>query len=613
MAAEGVELFGESLVRRGIISQKQLAEAIHKKETTMSHRKLGEILVRLGYISREHITDTLAEQLGIVRVNLNETEILESVLDMVDRQIATIYHIIPVREEGNTLYVATADPTNIELFDDLRRLLGRPVEPLLSTVEQIRDALGKYYQVRESTVESMLSTMSSASTLSSLSSMSDMSSMSGLSSLSNISSVSADSLSSLELEDDNGGRRNRRVETDDEGPVIRYVQNLITEAFRRRASDIHIEPEQEDLKVRYRIDGILHHVPSPAKKSQGSVISRIKILSGMDISEKRVPQDGRIKLNMMGKDIDLRVSTLPGLFGESVVMRILDKSGLMMGLGELGFAPEDQAKWEQLLAESTGIAIVSGPTGSGKTTTLYASLHKLNTQHVNLITVENPVEYQLEGINQVQVHEDIGLTFATALRSIFRQDPDVVMIGEIRDGETAEIAVKAALTGHLVFSTLHTNDAPSTIIRLVDIGVKPFLVAAAVRCVLAQRLVRVVCPSCKETYRPTDEELELMGPQAERVAGIDLYRGRGCENCSQTGYQGRIGLYELLIINERFKERILMGASAAQLRRVAREACNMKTLREDGVQKILNGITTISEVARITQPDEPLTAAVTTS
>jgi len=477
MPFSGPELFGESLMRRGVISKKQLDEAIHKKETTMSNRKLGEILVRLGYISREHITDTLSEQLGIVRVNLSEIEIPDAIIESVDREIATIYHVIPVRKEDNTLHVATMDPTNIELFDDLRRLLGCPVEPLLSTAEQIRDALAKYYQVRESTVESMLSTMSSASTLSSLSSLSSMSSLSGLSSLSNISSVSADSLSTLELDDDDNGRRKRRPEEDNEGPVIHYVQNLITEAFRRRASDIHIEPEQEDLKVRYRIDGVLHHVPAPAKRSQGSVISRIKILSGIDIGERRVPQDGRIKLNMMGKDIDLRVSTLPGLFGESVVMRILDKSGLMMGLGELGFAPEDQANWEQILAESTGIAIVSGPTGSGKTTTLYATLHKLNTQHINLITVENPVEYQLQGINQVQVHEDIGLTFATALRSIFRQDPDIVMIGEIRDGETAEIAVKAALTGHLVFSTLHTNDAPSTIIRLVDIGVKPFLVA----------------------------------------------------------------------------------------------------------------------------------------
>ena len=610
MPFSGPELFGESLIRRGVISKKQLDEAIHKKETTMSNRKLGEILVRLGYISREHITDTLAEQLGIVRVNLSEVEIPDAVIESVDREIATIYHVVPVRIEDDTIYIATADPTNIELFDDLRRLLGRPVEPLLSTAEHIRDALAKYYQVRESTVESMLSTMSSASTLCSLSSLSDMSSLSGLSSLSNISSVSADSLSSLELDDDNG-RRKRRVEEDNEGPVIHYVQNLVTEAFRRRASDIHIEPEQDDLKIRYRIDGVLHHVPAPAKKSQGAVISRIKILSGMDISEKRVPQDGRIKLNMMGKDIDLRVSSLPGLFGESVVMRILDKSGLMMGLGELGFAPEDQAVWEQIIAESTGIAIVSGPTGSGKTTTLYATLHKLNTQHIKLITVENPVEYQLQGINQVQVHEDIGLTFATALRSIFRQDPDIVMIGEIRDGETAEIAVKASLTGHLVFSTLHTNDAPSTIIRLVDIGVKPFLVAAAVRCVLAQRLVRVVCVSCKEPYQPMDEELELLGPQAEQVANVDLYRGAGCENCNQTGYQGRVGLYELLLLNERFKEKVLMGVSASELRRVARQSCGMKTLRSDGIQKILNGITTISEVARITQADEPLAAAVT--
>jgi type II secretory ATPase GspE/PulE/Tfp pilus assembly ATPase PilB-like protein len=394
----------------------------------------------------------------------------------------------------------------------------------------------------------------------------------------------------------------------EEGPVIKYVHNLILEAFRERASDIHIEPQKEDLKVRYRIDGVMHYVPSPPKKAQGAIISRIKIMSGMDIAEKRVPQDGRIRLNLLGKNVDLRVSALPGIYGESMVMRILDKSGLMLGLAELGFTPDDEVVWERIVSGGTGIVLVTGPTGSGKTTTLYATLHKLNTPERNIITVEDPVEYQLRGINQVQVQAEIGRTFAHVLRSMFRQDPDVLMVGEIRDLETAEIATRAALTGQLVFSTVHTNDAPSAIIRLVDIGVKPYMVAATVRTILAQRLVRCICTTCKEVYEPSEEEKRVIKSVLPDADVRELYRGAGCENCNNTGYQGRVGIFELLVANEEIREMILRNVSSVQLRQKAREF-GMQTLREDGASKVVNGVTTLAELMRVSQADEALAAA----
>jgi type II secretory ATPase GspE/PulE/Tfp pilus assembly ATPase PilB-like protein len=393
-------------------------------------------------------------------------------------------------------------------------------------------------------------------------------------------------------------------EDDDDSPVVRYVHNLIYDAFRLRASDIHVEPGKRDVKVRYRIDGVLHQMPLPPKRAQASIISRLKILAGMDIAERRVPQDGRIKLTLGGKMVDLRVSALPSVYGESMVMRILDKSGLMLGLGQLGFTPEDQRTWEKLLSHTTGVVLVTGPTGSGKTTTLYASLHTLNKPETKLITVEDPVEYQLSGINQVQVQHEIGWNFARALRAIFRQDPDIVMVGEIRDVETAEIAVKAALTGHLVFSTLHTNDSASAFIRLIDIGIKPYLVAAGTKAVLGQRLVRTICTTCKEPYKPTEDELDSLG-----ISGVDpnveLFKGTGCENCNHTGYSGRLGAYELLLTTDEIRRMIMEGKSASALRRAARLS-GMTTMREDAWKKALRGITTIEEVNKRTKVDEPL-------
>jgi type II secretory ATPase GspE/PulE/Tfp pilus assembly ATPase PilB-like protein len=601
------------MVEKKLLSQQQLDEIIHKKQTTMSHRRIGEIAVRLGYISKSHITEILADQLGLPIVKLSDREIPERIRSLVDGGVATLYRVVPISEENGRVVLATADPTNVNNLDNLSRLLERPVQPVVTTPDEISHALNKYYGLQEASVENMLSTVSSASSLSTLSTMSNVSSLD--SSMSSLGSLSASelSMSSLSMDDvdvDDATlmqtKGTQEDDEDDDNPVVQYVHQMIMEAFRLRASDIHVEPGKTDVKVRYRIDGVLQLMPTPPKRAQAAIISRLKIMSGMDISERRVPQDGRIKMLLGGKMIDLRVSALPAYYGESVVMRILDKSGLMLGLGQLGFSPEDQRNWERILMHATGVVLVTGPTGSGKTTTLYASLHTLNTPEAKLITVEDPVEYQITGINQVQIHHDIGWNFSRALRSIFRQDPDIVMVGEIRDKETAEIAIKAALTGHLVFSTLHTNDTASSYIRLIDIGIKPFLVASGIRAILAQRLVRTICTSCKEPVTSVDErELQRLGIHVDPVT-LELYRGAGCDHCNNTGYQGRLGVYELLTTNDHLRTMIMKGESAAALRRQAR-LDGMTTMRQDAWRKALNGITTIEEVNRRTRMDEPLT------
>ncbi len=592
--------FGELLVERAVISQLQLDEALHKQKIAKTHRRIGEVLMKLGYISKNHIIECLSIQLGIPIVKLSDREISERTRNLVDPNIATLYRVIPVEERGRTIVLAMEDPTNINNLDNLSRLLDRTVEPVLTTQEEIKTALTKYYGLVEQSVEGILSSMSSANTMSTLSSMSNIASMSA--ELSVGADIDLDDLEGDGL--DSGGDGNLLDDDEDmNSPVVRYVHRLISEAFRLRASDIHIEPGKLDLKVRYRIDGVLHQMKRPPKRAQAAIISRLKIMSGMDIAERRIPQDGRIKIPVSGKMLDLRVSCLPSVYGETVVMRILDKSGLTLGLGQLGFCAEHQKTWEELLGQGTGIMLVTGPTGSGKTTTLYASLHKLNTPENKLITVEDPVEYMMDGINQVQINHEIQWTFARALRAIFRMDPDICMVGEIRDLETAEIAVRAALTGHLVFSTLHTNDAPSAFIRLIDMGVKPFLVASSVRVVLAQRLVRTICTNCKEPRKPTQLQMDrLMLPVDSNH--VELFAGAGCENCGGTGYQGRLGVYELLMTTDNLRRMIMEGSSSGVLRRQARVE-GMVTLREDAWQKALNGITSIEEVLRVTQADDP--------
>ena len=608
--SSGYSMFGERLVERGVITQAQLDEAVHKQQTTMGHRKLGEVLVRLGYISKSHITEALADQLSIDVVKLSERDIPERIRRQIDGGVATLYRVIPVEERGRTLVVATSDPTNINNLDNLSRLLDRPVEPVLSTPEQISNALGRYYGLAESSVQTMLSSASSASSMSTLSSVSNVSSMDdSLGSMGSLSSqdmsMSSISIDGVDVDDMPQGQQGGDDEEGDaDNPVVKYVHQMILEAFRLRASDIHVEPGKFDVKVRYRIDGEMQVMPLPPKRAQAAVISRLKIMAGMDISERRVPQDGRIKIALGAKVVDLRVSALPSAYGESMVMRILDKSGLMLGLGQLGFSPHDQNTWESLLSSATGVVLVTGPTGSGKTTTLYASLHSLNKPTRKIITVEDPVEYQLAGINQVQINHDIGWNFSRALRSIFRQDPDIVMVGEIRDQETAEIAIKAALTGHLVFSTLHTNDTSSTFTRLIDIGIKPFLVASGVRAILAQRLVRTICTSCKEPCDPPKVEFRRLGFPVEQDK-LELYHGVGCDHCNGTGCQGRLGAYELLVTNDAIRMLVMKQESSAIIRRTAR-LNGMITMREDAWEKALRGITTIEEVNRRTRVDEPM-------
>lgn len=596
--------FGEQLVAKGVITEQQLKEALERQRTTMSNRKLGEILVRLGYISKSHVTEGLAEQLGIPIVNLAEREVPPRIRAMVDGSIATLYRVVPVEERNGVLMVATADPTNINTLDNLARLLDRPVEPVLSTPEHISESLARYYGHQRDTVESLLSSASSASSVSSLSSLSNIGSSSSLASIGSLSGddISMDSIGMDAAELESAGSASDSGNED--SPVVRYVQQLIVEAYRLRASDIHVEPGKTTIKVRYRIDGEMQEMPLPPKRAQAAIISRLKIMSGMDISERRIPQDGRIKMSVGTKVIDLRVSALPAVYGESVVMRILDKSGLLLGLGQLGFCAEHQATWERLIHHATGVVLVTGPTGSGKTTTLYGSLHTLNKPDTKIITVEDPVEYQLPGINQVQINHEIGWNFARALRAIFRQDPDIVMVGEIRDLETAEIAIKAALTGHLVFSTLHTNDTASSFTRLIDIGIKPFLVASGVRAILAQRLVRTICNNCREPYEPAEIEKERLEMNINWNE-VELVHGAGCDNCNQTGHQGRLGVYELLLNSDRLRTMIMKGESATALRRVARLE-GMITMREDAWQKALKGITTLEEVNRRTRVDEPL-------
>ncbi len=603
-------LFGQRLVEKGIIKQQQLDEAIHKQQTTMAHRKIGEILARLNYISKHHITEGLADQLGIQIVKLSDREIPERIRALIDGSIATLYRVIPIEERGDTIVIATADPTNINNIDNLRRLLDRNVEPVLSTVEEIAAALTKCYGLQDNTVETMLSSESSQSSMSSLSTMSNLSSADS----SSLASMSASdiSLSSISI-DAMGAEVAGAAAAEEEGedsPVMRYVNQIILEAFRLRASDIHVEPSKADVKVRYRIDGVMHLMPPPPKRAQASIISRLKIMSGMDITERRVPQDGRIKMTMGGKMVDLRVSALPAYYGESVVMRILDKSGLLLGLGQLGFCPAHQRTWETLMQLSNGVILVTGPTGSGKTTSLYASLHTLNKVDTKIITVEDPVEYQLAGINQVQINHEIKFDFSRALRSIMRQDPDIVMVGEIRDPETAEIAIKAALTGHLVFSTLHTNDTASSFTRLVDIGIKSFLVASGVRAILAQRLVRTICTNCKAPYTPNETEITRLGIPVD-MEHVELYHGTGCDNCSDTGHAGRLGAYELLLTTDCIRDMLMAKESATAIKRAARKE-GMVTMREDAWQKAQNGITTLEEVNRRTRVDEPLEKVIVT-
>jgi type IV pilus assembly protein PilB len=526
-------------------------------------------LVEGGKVAWAAITQALGLEFDMEVVDVAQVAPSEDLLKLVSREQAERQNLLPLQMDGVELLVAIADPLDTETLDSLSRVLKLPINPKLATPDALKAAIARCYGGGQMNV-----------------SYSDV-----------FGKAEGDGLS---VELPQGGD----VKEDD-APIIRYVNSLIVDAIRRKASDIHLEPLEKRFRVRFRIDGVLQEMKGPPKRLQASIISRLKLMAEVSLAEKRIPQDGRIQARTGGRDIDLRVSVLPTVYGESIVMRILDKEGLKLGLPELGFFADDQAKFQGLISGSDGVFLVTGPTGSGKSTTLYSALNYINKPDRKIITVEDPVEYQMAGINQVQVKRDVGMTFAAALRAMLRQAPNIVMIGEIRDLETAEIAINAALTGHMVFSTLHTNDSVSAVTRLVDIGVKPFLVSAALRGALAQRLVRRVCQSCAKPYKPTAKELYTIGMTEQDIAGATPMKGAGCAKCGERGYKGRRGVFELFVITEEIQEMVYSGATLVDLRRKAREA-GMRTMREDGQRKVASGMTTIEEVMGATVADDVL-------
>jgi type IV pilus assembly protein PilB len=558
---------GELLVRENLISNKQLEEA--QDEAAESGGRLGYSLQKLGYIAESELTNFLSKQYGVPSINLSEFDVDEDVIGLISKDVAQKHRCIPINRAGASLIVAMADPSNIYAIDDLKFITGYNIEVVVASEVAIEEAFTRYYdRVRYEEV-----------------------------------------MEGFDEEDIDFSEEDEEVNIVDlekasvEAPVVRLVNMVLINAIKKGASDIHLEPYEKKLRVRYRIDGVLYEEMTPPLRLRNALVSRLKIMSQLDIAERRLPQDGRIKLKLgKGREMDYRVSVLPTMFGEKVVLRLLDKSNLQLDMTKLGFDVQPLEAFKNAIYQPYGMVLVTGPTGSGKTTTLYSALSELNRSESNISTAEDPIEYNLHGINQVQMHDDIGLNFATALRAFLRQDPDIIMVGEIRDFETAEIAVKAALTGHLVLSTLHTNDAPSTINRLLNMGVEPFLVTASVNLILAQRLARRICPECKEETPTTPQSLIDLGMAPEEAASVRLMGGRGCRNCNSTGYRGRVALYEVMALTEELKEMVLQGASTAELKAEAIRL-GMQTLRQAGLRKIVEGVTTPEEVVRTSASD----------
>ena len=559
---------GELLVREKLISLAQLRQA--QEEQARTGQNLGTALAKLGFVNDREITSFLSQQYRVPTVDLATYEFDVDVLKLVSREQCNKHKIIPLQRSGSALQVAMADPTNLNAIDDLKFLTGYNVQPVIASEAQILEAIDRSYQIGPSYDEVMA----------------------GFDENDIQVSAEADELSVTELE-----------RASEDAPVVRLVNMMLLNAIKKGASDIHIEPYEKSFRVRYRIDGVLIDEMRPPMSARAAVASRVKIMASLDIAERRLPQDGRIKLKMgKGREMDFRVSVLPTIWGEKIVLRLLDKGNLQLDMSKLGFDPKPLEDFLWAIHQPWGMVLVTGPTGSGKTTTLYSALSDLNKPETNISTAEDPVEYNLAGINQVQMHEDIGLNFAAALRSFLRQDPDILMVGEIRDFETAEIAVKAALTGHMVLSTLHTNDAPATISRLLNMGVEPFLITASVNLVLAQRLARKICVDCK-TEMPIDRQSLIdIGFTEEQLKTARLFKGAGCRTCNNTGYKGRVALYEVMRFNETLKERVLQGVSSAELKQAAIK-CGMSTLRMGGIRKVLDGVTTTEEILRVTMAD----------
>ena len=555
---------GQIFKQMGLVTEYDIQQALAKQKET--GEAIGQILVSNGLVTEVDLSRALAEQKGMEFVDLEKIEIPPEVIELVDQSTVETFQVMPLEFDGSTLVVAVSRPDNISVLDDLRFSLPEVTnfKAKLASEEQVKKAIENYYEGNQGKMDELLAGIGTAT----------------------LEVGEATDLAKMEA-DANAG------------PVVKLLNMILLQAIRDRAADIHLEPFEHEFKVRYRVDGVLYEMMPPPLHLAHSVISRVKVMASLDIAETRLPQDGRIELNVGGNPIDLRVSTLPTMFGESVVMRILDRTNLALDLEKLGFRPDELSEFRNLVAKPNGIILVTGPTGSGKTTTLYSVLMEANTVDSKIITTEDPVEYDLEGIVQVQVNEEIGLTFADCLRSILRQDPDKILVGEVRDLETAQIAVESSLTGHIVYSTLHTNDAPSSVTRILDLGLEPFLISATLEGVIAQRLARRICLQCKTAYDPTEQELYELELTASETQGREFYFGKGCKSCNGTGYKGRVALFEMMLVNDRLRDMIMNAGSTADLRSAARED-GMRTLRDSGLLQIYDGISTIEEVVKET-------------
>ena len=562
-AATQPDRLGDLLVKEGLITRDQLQQALQEQRS--SGMRLGYTLVKIGIIQELEITKMLARQYRVPAVDLARFEVDEKIVKLIPSDVAVKHHVLPLKREGRTLTVAMAEPTNVTIIDDLKFITRYDIFPVIAGEFTLRNQIEKYYEQTDAQLENILSEMED------------------------------EDLEVIEEKED----EDVPTQLADDAPVVKLINGILTDAVKRGASDVHIEPFEKEIQVRYRIDGVLMVVMKPPVKLKAALTSRVKIMSALNIAERRVPQDGRIKLKMGKRVIDFRVSTLPVLFGEKLVLRILDKGNLTLDLQKFGFEPKAEKDLMMAVMNPYGMVLVTGPTGSGKTTTLYSALSQVNKPEVNIMTAEDPVEYNIHGINQVLVRNEIGMTFAAALKAFLRQDPNIIMVGEIRDLETGGIAIKAALTGHLVLSTLHTNDAPSTVTRMIDMGLEPFNVASAVNLIVAQRLVRRICSDCKTEHEYSPEALEALGMSAKEVKGLTFSKGEGCDACGDTGYRGRQGLYEVMALSPEIRRLILKGASATELQVQAVKE-GMLTLRMDGMKKVERGITTLDEVAKET-------------
>ena len=562
---------GDLLVREGLINQEQLQRALAEQKGT--NEKLGSILVRLNVITEDQLIAFLSKQYGIPSITLSQLDIDADVLKLVPAQIAKKYEVLPIKRTGNSLTLAMADPTNVFAVDDVGFMTNLQVIPVVAAQGAIRKALDRLYEAQGSGMAEVISEMEGT----------------------------AGDVEVVEGDEESWAKADifELKESADEAPVVRLVNMILVDAIRRGASDIHLEPYEKVFRVRFRVDGVLHEIMTPPKRLETALTSRVKIMSTMDIAERRLPQDGRIKLRYNQREIDFRVSTLPTIFGEKTVLRILDKESLQLDLAMLGFDAWSLEQFNKAIHHPYGMILITGPTGSGKTTTLYSAIHTINSPDVNIMTAEDPVEYNLKGVNQVQINEGIGRTFGAALRSFLRQDPDVILVGETRDLETAQIGIRAALTGHLVLSTLHTNDCPGTIARLLDMGIPPFLVSSALTLILAQRLGRKICKDCKQPYEADEESLVPYGHAPQGLGKVQFYKGKGCHTCSFTGMKGRVAIYEVMPIGDELRELILRNAPTAEILQLAL-AQGMKTLRQNALQKVIDGVTTLEEVLRVT-------------